>query len=52
MRTFTLPEYEFSRRRPGYRLIYRATVTRKDGTKLKAADYGLRGFPIWVPVAK
>lgn len=33
---------------PGYRLIFRASKTLKDGTKIYARDYGLRGFPILI----
>jgi hypothetical protein len=34
---------------PGYRLIFRAWITR-DGERVYARDYGLRGFPILVRV--
>jgi hypothetical protein len=34
--------------RKGKRLIFRASVTLPDGTKVYAKNYGLRGFPIWV----
>jgi hypothetical protein len=27
-------------------VIFRATITLKDGTVLKASDYGLKGWPI------
>lgn len=33
---------------PGYRLIFRASITLRDGSKIFARDYGLRGFPILV----
>lgn len=36
----------------GFRLIFRATKTDKNGNKLFARDYGLRGWPILVPVGK
>lgn len=36
---------------PGYRLIFRATKT-VNGKLLKAADYGLRGFPILVRIGR
>lgn len=32
----------------GKRLIFRASIRLKDGSKLLAGDYGLKGFPIWV----
>lgn len=32
----------------GYRLIFRASKTLKDGTKIYARDFGLKGFPILV----
>jgi hypothetical protein len=34
---------------PGYRLIFRAWITR-NGKRLYAKDYGLKGFPILVRV--
>ena len=34
---------------PGFRLIFRAWITR-DGKRIYARDYGLRGFPILVRV--
>lgn len=36
---------------PGYRLIFRASITR-NGKTIYAKDYGLRGFPILVPVGR
>lgn len=32
----------------GSSLIFRASKTLEDGTKIFARDYGLRGFPIWI----
>lgn len=32
---------------PGYRLIFRGSIV-KDGKKILASQYGLRGFPILV----
>lgn len=34
----------------GFRLIFRASRTRPDGTKEFARSYGLRGFPILVRI--
>lgn len=36
------------RPRKGMRLIFRASITLKDGKKIYAKDYGYKGFPIWV----
>jgi hypothetical protein len=36
----------------GFRLIFRAWKRDKDGNKLYAKDYGLRGWPLFVPVNK
>jgi len=30
------------------RLIFRASITLKNGKKIYAKDYGYKGFPIWV----
>lgn len=32
----------------GKRLIFRASIHLKDGTKIYAREYGIRGFPIWI----
>jgi hypothetical protein len=34
----------------GYRLIYRAWYTDRDGYRVYAKDYGKRGWPLIVPV--
>jgi hypothetical protein len=34
----------------GYRLIFRATMTDRNGKILYARDYGLKGFPILVKI--
>lgn len=34
--------------RAGKRLIFRAWITSKNGTRLYAKDYGLRAFALWV----
>lgn len=34
--------------RPGYKLIFRATITLKNGKKLHASARGLKAWPIWV----
>jgi hypothetical protein len=34
--------------RPGYRLIFRAFITLKNGKVLYASQVGKRAFPIWV----
>ncbi len=36
----------------GFRLIFRAWKRDKDGNKLYAKDYGLRGWPLFVPMGK
>ena len=36
----------------GFKLIFRAWITDKDGNRVYAKDHGLRGFPLVVPVAK
>lgn len=33
-------------------LIFRTSITLKDGTKIYAKDYGKRAFPIWVGSGK
>lgn len=35
--------------RPGYKLIFRAYRTLKNGKKLYAAAVGLKAWPMWVP---
>jgi hypothetical protein len=35
----------------GYQVIFRATITTKTGRTIFAKWYGLRGFPILVPLA-
>lgn len=34
----------------GFRLIFRAWITGKDGIRVYAKDYGLKGWPILIPV--
>ncbi len=34
--------------RPGYRLIFRAWITLKNGTRLYASQHGLKAFAFWV----
>jgi hypothetical protein len=36
----------------GFMLIFRASKTDKDGNKVYAKDYGLRGWPLVVPIGK
>jgi hypothetical protein len=36
----------------GFRLIFRAWKTLKDGTRDYAKDHGLRGWPLLVPIGK
>lgn len=36
----------------GFRLIFRAWKTDKNGNRLYAKDYGLKGWPLLVPVGK
>ena len=36
----------------GYRLIFRAWKHDKNGNRLYAKDYGLRGWPLLIPIAK
>jgi hypothetical protein len=35
--------------RPGYKLIYRAWITLKNGKRLYASSVGLQAFAFWVP---
>jgi hypothetical protein len=35
----------------GYEVIFRASITLKNGTVIFAKDYGIRGFPVLVPTA-
>ena len=37
---------------PGYKLIFRAYYTDKNGNRVYAKDHGLRGWPLLVPVSK
>jgi len=37
---------------PGYKLIFRAWKTGRNGNRLYARNYGLRGWPLVVPVGK
>lgn len=37
---------------PGYRLIFRAWITDKNGNRIYARDYGKRGFPLLVPAKR
>lgn len=37
--------------RPGYKLIFRAVITLKNGKKLHASAAGSKAWPIWVPDA-
>jgi len=34
----------------GFRVIFRASITLKNGTVLFAKNYGIRGFPVLVPI--
>ncbi len=36
---------------PGYQVIFRAWITGRDGRRIYAKWYGLKGFPILVPIA-
>ena len=36
----------------GYRLIFRAWITDKNGNRVYARDYGKRGFPLLVPAKR
>jgi hypothetical protein len=36
----------------GFRLIFRAWKTDKNGNRVYAKDHGLRGWPLVVPVGK
>jgi hypothetical protein len=36
----------------GMRLIFRASITDKNGNKIYAKDHGLKGFPLLIPVGK
>lgn len=36
----------------GHMYIFRASFTKKDGTKVYAKDYGKRAFPIWIGSGK
>jgi hypothetical protein len=36
----------------GYQVIFRASITLKNGTVIYAKHYGIRGFPVLVPSAQ
>ncbi|MBC5763845.1 hypothetical protein [Ramlibacter albus] len=36
----------------GYEVIFRASITLKNGTVIYAKDYGIRGFPVLVAKAE
>ena len=36
----------------GYEVVFRASITLKNGTVIYAKNYGIRGFPILVALAK
>jgi hypothetical protein len=36
----------------GFKVIFRSFITLKNGTVLHAKQYGIRGFPILVPIAE
>ena len=36
----------------GYEVIFRASITLKNGTVIYAKDYGIRGFPVLIPVGQ
>jgi hypothetical protein len=36
----------------GHEVIFRASITLKNGKVIYAKQYGIRGFPILVPIAK
>lgn len=42
---------EKKKKKPGY-YIFRAWVTRKDGTRDYAKDHQKKAFPIWIPLSK
>ena len=35
----------------GYKVIFRGSITTRNGRTIYAKHYGLRGFPILVPIA-
>lgn len=43
-----VPPAMVRRNRAGKRLIFRAWITLKNGTRLYARDYGLKAFALWV----
>lgn len=44
-----MPDYPGSEQKDGHRLIFRASITLRNGEVIYARDYGMRGFPIWIP---
>jgi hypothetical protein len=36
----------------GYKVVFRAFITLKNGTVIYAKNYGKRAFPLLVPIAK
>lgn len=36
----------------GYEVIFRASITLRNGTVIYARNYGIRGFPVLVPIAQ
>ena len=37
---------------PGYKLVFRAWKTDRNGRRLNASHYGLRAWPLVVPISK
>ena len=44
--------FDFPKIPDGFKLIFRSTITLKNGKVLHAKQCGIRGFPILVPNAK
>jgi hypothetical protein len=40
-----------TRRRDGYMLIFRTSITTRSGKRIHARSYGLKAFPIWIKAA-
>ena len=38
------------KRKPGYKLIFVAYITTRNGKRIYAYQYGKKAFPIWVKV--